>query len=303
MKRLINIVLVFILVFYASGCAVLAPQTGELQKVHQLYREEFLVSGIPNFPNDQKDIACQTNDEAFSRTLRAIRDYQVKYPQADERIAQHLHVLEAMIWLQSGRPGMARLVKEEFIKTNDIVKGGEKPYPRDQLFAANLGALIDGWMTYCMLDEKGGPFQEAEYVTQQRTLETISGNVKTNLESIETTDPAIDEGALYLSASAAIFQMWASKIKADQCFFGKKCSDIGLSDEEIETACGSDNQCRNNKRQAAIEGMKTNDLAPYHKLLGKFLSETEKRAAETAELPEVPAGRWRYIALYKSLGQ
>jgi hypothetical protein len=97
--------------------------------------------------------------------------------------------------------------------------------------------------------------------------------------------------------------MWSSKIKDDQCYSGKKCSKIGLSDEDIETACGSDNQCRDDKRRSAIEQMKTKDLAPYHKLLGKFLSETEKRAAETAELPEVPAGRWRYIALYRSLGQ
>ena len=97
--------------------------------------------------------------------------------------------------------------------------------------------------------------------------------------------------------------MWASKIKDDQCFFGKNCIKIGLSKEDIDNACGNDNQCRDNKRRSAIEQMKTKDLAAYHKLLGRFLSETEKRAADAGKLPEVPAGRWRYIALYKALGQ
>jgi hypothetical protein len=303
MKKSVNFALILVLVLYVAGCAAITPRTADLQNVHQLYRQEFLSSAIPQSPNDQKDIACQPNDEAFAQTLRAIRDYQVKYPQADSRLTQHLYVLQAMIYLQSGRPGMARLMQKEFIKTNEIVKRGNEQYPRDALFAANLEALVDGWMVYCVLDKAGGPFQDPQFTTQEQTLQTAAGEIQTNLESFETTDPAADEGALYLSASAAIFQMWASKIKGDRCFFGKNCTAIGLSKEDIENACGDDNQCRKKKRLIAIEQMKTKDLAAYHKLLSRFLSETEKRAAKASELPEVPAGRWRYIALYDSLGQ
>ncbi|MBW2335930.1 MAG: hypothetical protein JRF47_04085 [Deltaproteobacteria bacterium] len=303
MKKSVNFALILVLVLYVAGCAAITPRTADLQNVHQLYRQEFLSSAIPQSPNDQKDIACQPNDEAFAQTLRAIRDYQVKYPQADSRLTQHLYVLQAMIYLQSGRPGMARLMQKEFIKTNEIVKRGNEQYPRDALFAANLEALVDGWMVYCVLDKAGGPFQDPQFTTQEQTLQTAAGEIQTNLESFETTDPAADEGALYLSASAAIFQMWASKIKGDRCFFGKNCTAIGLSKEDLENACGDDNQCRKKKRLIAIEQMKTKDLAAYHKLLSRFLSETEKRAAEAGELPEVPAGRWRYLALYDSLGQ
>lgn len=306
MKKSAKLVSILFLTLYVIGCAAILPRTADLQNVHQIYREEFASSAIPVSPQDHGDIACQPNDAAFSQTQRAIRDYQVKYPQADSRVKQHLYVLQAMIYLQSGRPGMARLVQKEFVHTNEIVKGRNGQYPRDALFAANLQALVDGWMAYCALNKAapaGGVYHTDQFSDEQGQLQTAAGRIQANLDSVVTTDPAVDEGALYLSATAAIFQMWASKIKDDQCSSGKKCSKIGLSNEDIENACGSDNQCRDNKRQSAIEQMKTKDLAPYHKLLGKFLSETEKRAAETAELPEVPAGRWRYIALYKSLGQ
>ena len=303
MKKSVNIVLILLLVLYVAGCAAITPRTADLQNVHQLYREEFLSSAIPKSPNDQKDIACQPTDEAFSQSLRAIRDYQVKYPQADSRVTQHLYVLQAMIYLQSGRPGMARLLQKEFIKTNKIVKRENEQYPRDALFAANLEALVDGWMAYCMLDKARGPFQDPQFASQEQTLQTAAGEIQVNLESFETTNPAVDEGAIYLSASAAIFQMWASKIKEDRCFFGKNCTEIGLSKEDLERECGSDLDCKNKNRQQAIRRMKTKDFAAYQKLLGRFLSESEKRAAETGELPEVRTGRLRYLALYNFLGQ
>jgi hypothetical protein len=136
-------------------------------------------------------------------------------------------------------------------------------------------------------------------------LQTAAGEIQANLESFETTDPAADEGAIYLSASAAIFQMWASKIKEDQCFFGKNCTEIGLSKEDLESECGRDIDldCRNKMRRQAIRRMKTKDFAAYRSLLGRFLSEPEKRAAEAGELTAVPAGRLRYMALYDFLGQ
>jgi hypothetical protein len=210
-----------------------------------------------------------------------------------------------MVYLQSGRPGMARLVQKEFIKTNEIVRGGNKQYPRDALFAANLEPLIGGWMAYCILDKAAGPFQDPQFTTQQQMLQTAAGEIQANLESFETTDPAADEGAIYLSASAAIFQMWASKIKEDQCFFGKNCTEIGLSKEDLESECGRDIDldCRNKMRRQAIRRMKTKDFAAYRSLLGRFLSEPEKRAAEAGESPAVPAGRLRYMALYDFLGQ
>lgn len=303
MKKPMNLILIFILVWYAAGCAVLTPQTADLQGVHQIYREEFLKSAIPESPNDQKDVACQPEDEAFSQTLRAIRDYQVKYPQADSRVTQHLYVLQAMILLQSGRPGMARLVQKEFIKMDEIFKGGTAEFPRDALFAANLEALIEGWMAYCIVDDAGGPFHDTQYEAKQQTLQTAAGNIKANLESIKTTDPAVDEGALYLSASAAIFQMWASKIKEDRCIFGKNCSGIGLNNEDLESECGSDLECRKKKRLSIVQEMKTRDLAAFQILLGRFLSEPEKRVALSGELQELQAGRLRYLALYNFLGE
>ena len=136
----------------------------------------------------------------------------------------------------------------------------------------------------------------------QRTLQTAADKIRTNLESIETTDPAVDEGALYLSASAAIFQMWASKIKTDQCLLGKDCTAVGLSKEDIENACDNNNECRKMKRNQAVSEMKSKDLGAYQHLLGRFLSESEKRLAESQDFQTVQAGRLRYITLYRILG-
>jgi len=303
MKKIACYALIVFIVSLTAGCALLSPKTADLENVHLLYRTEFSASVIPATPNNQKDTACQNNDEAFAQTLRAIRDYQVKYPQTDARIIQHLYVLQAMIYLQSGRPGMARLLQKEYLAKNPNVKGQKTGYTRDALFAANLESLIAGWMAYCMLDKDGGPFHPQKFAAQEQALRTAADEIRSNLQSFETTDPAADEGAVYIAASAAMFQMWASKIKGDRCFFGKECTELGLSKEDLNRACGNDQTCKRTKRTEGIQAMKISEFAPYRNLLGQFLSDPEKQAAAAGEMQAVPAGRLRYLALYKYLGQ
>jgi hypothetical protein len=303
MKKIANYALILFLVLFAVGCAFLTPKTADLENVHQLYRQEFSSSVIPATPNNQKDAACQNNDEAFVQTLRAIRDYQIKYPQTDARIVRHLYVLQAMVYLQSGRPGMARLLQKEYLAKDQNVKQQKTGYPRDALFAANLEFLIDGWIAYCMLDKDGGPFQPKKFAAQEQTLRTAANEIQSNLQSFEITDPATDEGAIYIAASAAMFQMWASKIKGDRCFFGKKCMELGLSKEDLDRQCPNDQKCKREKRREEIKKMKTTEFAPYRTLLGPFLSDPEKQAAEAGEMQALPAGRLRYLGLYKYLGQ
>jgi hypothetical protein len=303
MRAFLKRSVLFILFMAIVGCSFLAPKTNDLENIHQVYREEFITSAIPNSPNDQSDVACRAHEIAFTGSLQAIRDFQVKYPDVDPAITQHLYVLQAMIYLQSGRPGMARLIHKEFIDEQQLVKGRNQGYRRDALFAQNFGALTQGWITYCALDEQKGPFGANRFLVQQKDLEKAAGEIQGNLKDFTTTDPVADEGAIYLATSAALFQMWATKIKSDRCFFGKQCEAVGLTGEELERKCGADGDCKKKERKAAIRKAKVRDFASYRKLIGRFLSEPEKRLADSDTLRGASIGRFRYLAIYRYLGQ
>ncbi len=179
MKKSVNFVLILVLVLYVAGCAAITPRTADLQNVHQLYRQEFLSSAIPQSPNDQKDIACQPNDEAFAQTLRAIRDYQVKYPQTDSRLTQHLYVLQAMIYLQSGRPSMAGLLKTDVSEAASKLESGTgiatravgmiaDPHQAEEIIAsgkADMVALARG-----LIDNPRWPWHAAEALGAEMTV-------------------------------------------------------------------------------------------------------------------------------------
>jgi len=301
MKRNFLSACTLVIFFILGGCSFLAPRTSELNKIHNLYREEFLASVIPVSPNEWKDAACQPNEGTFIRTLQAIRDFQVQYREDDPAVTQHLYVLQAMIYIQSGRSGMARLMQKEFIDKLEVPKGRGDSYPRDALFAANLEPLIEGWMAYCTLDKEQGPFQNEKYRIQEKELKKAARAIEKNLKVVEVSDPAADEGALYLAASAALFEMWALKVEEDRCLFGKDCPRIDLTDERLMQACGNNVECRREKRREAFDKVKREDLELYRNLMGKYLSDFEKRAAETDPSAQGLSGRFRYLAIYQSL--
>jgi hypothetical protein len=299
LKRLLSVFILAAMV----GCAFLTPKSAELEKIHQCYREEFMTTAIPTAIDERQDVACQVDPDGFVRTLQAIRDFQVRYPDVDPAITQHLYVLQAMVFLQSGRPGMARLLNKDFIEKGNITASKGGGFTRDALFADNLENLIDGWTVYCQLITAGGPFNEPAFSDHQRAIEDSAHAIRTYLKTFETKDPAADEGAVYLAASAALFQMWATKIKSDRCLFGKKCEAVGLSDDDLQRLCGGDRDCRNSERGAAVGKAKAREFASYRELIGRFLSEPERRLADSENWQTAAIGRYRYLAVYRYLGQ
>jgi hypothetical protein len=300
---LIRCVTVWVLLVF-SGCAWLTPRTAELEDIHRIYREEFMTTAIPADIGEGGDVACRIDPDGFARTLQAIHDFRVRHPDADPAVLRHLHVLQAMIFLQSGRPGMARLISRDFIPEAGSAAGRRGAVTRDALFADNLDALIDGWTVYCELSEAGGPFPDPAFSDEQQAIQGAARAIRTYLQAFETTDPVADEGAVYLAASAALFQMWATKIQSDRCRFGKDCAAVGLSDEALARRCAAgDRQCEKRERQAAIRAARARDFAAYRELIGRFLSEPEKRLADSENWQAASTGRYRYLAVYRYLGR
>jgi hypothetical protein len=294
---------VVLLLIFISACAWLTPQTAELEDIHHIYRQEFMTAAMPSDIGEGGDVACRADPNGFVRTLQAIHDFQVKHPDVDPAVTQHLQVLQAMIFLQSGRPGMARLISRDFIQQGGIAAAGGGGDARDALFAENLDALIDGWTVYCQLIEKQGPFPDPQFSNDQRAMAGAADAIKTYLQAFETTDPVADEGAAYLATSAALFQMWATKIQSDRCRFGKDCDAVGLSAQELARRCADDRECRERERRAAIRTARAQDFTTYRELIGRFLSEPEKRLADSESWAAAASGRYRYLAVYRYLGR
>jgi hypothetical protein len=67
--------------------------------------------------------------------------------------------------------------------------------------------------------------------------------------------------------------------------------------------CGDDRDCKTREREAAIRNAKALDFATYRELVGRFLSAPEKRLADSEDWQSGSIGRYRYMAVYRYLGQ
>jgi hypothetical protein len=201
-------------------------------------------------------------------TLRAIRDFKVTYGE-DTREAAHLTVLEGMIYLQSGRFGMAKLITEDVKAAQAKLHSGTGHYTRDELLAKSFEYLLQGWQEiYDFTDNSD------DTIAEYQKLEQAAEGIKAALESLDASKIAqaeVDEGAIYLATTGAIFYVWVYKLK----------SDAFLPDARKEIW-----------------------FTKGHELIGRYLSETEKKAAAGTTLTDnVSSGRLRYLAWYGYLLQ
>ena len=268
-----SLLLLLILLLTAS-CAKLTPRTTALREIHQTYRAEFdqyLQLTVPapapdgnviNPPRTARGAAGEAAGPApFAATLREIRGYRLRYGET-AREASHLTVLEGMIYLQAGQLGLARLLLPDLRRAADQLGQGSGAAVRDQLLARNFEPLLAGWSA----------LREPETRDSARRLATAAAAIGAQLAILarsgsgRTTEPEVDEGAIYLATSGAIFYAWVGKI--------------------LSLQAPQDRPCWCEKGRALIE---------------RHLSETERRLSSGIDFQSIPAGRIRYLAWYRSL--
>jgi hypothetical protein len=265
-----------------TGCSVLTPKTEALKRVHETYREEFAAAFVPPPPTDGNWRVsaplggARDGEPLFERTLQAMRSYRQRYGE-DSVEAAHLKVLEGMVYLQAGQFGMASLLAPAVQANVDKLASGTGRAARDQLLAKAYPYLVQGW-------------QEIQFDRSQRRLLNAGADparlqppapgrfvvaadnltqLLTSLPPDKLARPEVDEGAVYLATTAAVFRLWS---------------------EFIVNA--------NGEPRPAVAQEAAN-------LIGRFLSPSEVAAAAQVSLDGagVPLGRLRYVEWYGYLKQ
>ncbi len=265
--RWVLAICLFVFSLQFAGCAYLMPKTAALDKIHETYRADFQKYVLLSVPEPSRNPTTERNNSPlFDETLRAIRSYRVQYGEESQEAA-HLKVLEGMIYLQSGQYGMARLLKDDVGKAQGKLISKTGSYTRDQLLAITFPSLIDGWE------------QTTTEGVDVKILEDAADKLKTELGRLDQkklADPEVDEGAVYIATTTAIFYVWVYSRKALGC--------------EHKTDC--------------LTKTKKEYFGKGRDLIGSYLSETEKKAAlEAGKTGDLPPGRLRYIQWYGYLLQ
>src|SRR5262245_15854886 len=195
------------------GCTYVSPKTTALQHVHETYRSEFAKFIVPP-PGDKPTIPSLKADEpAFAETLREIRGYRMRYGE-DTPEAAHLTVLEGMIYLQSSRLGMAQLVQQDVQNAQSKLQSGTGHYTRDALLARTFPHLLHGWQEIADSNDK-----DDKTLAEHGKLQMAADGIKNELDQLDKSklaEPEVDESAIYLATTAAIFYVWVYKLKSDE---------------------------------------------------------------------------------------
>lgn len=267
MKRLKSNLATLVIILLC-GCAVLAPRTAALKSVHQTYRDDFAHWMVPS-PADKPAPLSFSNQPPFSATLQAIRNFRARYGE-DSAEAAHLTVLEGMVYLQSGRVGMAKLIAAEVAKAGQHLQSATGKNVRDALFAENFADLLTGWEE--INDESDN--DDATFTEWQKLRDAanaIEQRLQQKIQDKKLADADADQGGIYLATTAGIFYVWA------------------YAYEKIE-----------NPQSAAVD--KQTWFTNAREIIGSFLSSTEKEAAADPSLNQAATGRLRYLLWYGWLG-
>ncbi len=194
-------------VLAVAACATVQPRTEALEAVHATYRQEFLDVGPP-LPDEALAPAA---DARFSATLQAIRDYRLRFGE-DSPQAAHLTVLEGMIYLQTGRLGMAALIEDDVAAAADRLMSGEQ-FTRDALFAEAYPDLIDGWDHTLRAASPNATDPAPDAGVLASAAESLATLLRENRGRLSAGDA--DQGAIYLATTAATFWAWSDQVAQD----------------------------------------------------------------------------------------
>ncbi|WP_282606760.1 hypothetical protein [Pelagibius sp. Alg239-R121] len=320
-RFLLSFLAAVIPVISLSGCEsiktpALLPEKQALAEVHDVYRQEFaelFLSGQGEEPQCLANLPS-ANQPTFSRTRSAIRAYRVRFG-SKQAEAAHLTVLDAMMHLQVGNVGLARLLESdvETAKGNLVSKTGR--FTRDFLFAEHFGALIEGWRVVC--DLTATPAKEVERAAErlETAAEEIGDGLTEAAKSGQLAEPDADQGAIYLATTAAIFNVWAIKERGQLCIEQGMCGcEAGESAcpsaTQTATACAAETaaldrlECHQNLRRDYFNEMvKPERYVGSRDLIGLFLDDSEKKlancAAADAMTRSTSSSRLRYLSWYK----
>jgi len=276
MKRSYSLLYFLAAALILTGCQTALPRTTALKAVHDTYRADFAALTVPA-PSAAGNPSGGTNN-FFNNTLRSIRDFRVSFSNAAPAELAHLTVLEGMIYLQAGRPGMARLAANEVAAAGTRLSSTSGTLVRDGLFAENFSALIGGWTEVADADDQlpaGGANTQTnpESAKFLHAADSIAQNLIAHANKNQLQTPETDEAALYLATTVGIFYAWAVELKR-------------------ETEAPDAETVRQEKFAAARE------------LIGRFLSPMEKTAAGDLKVSEsIPSGRLRYLQWYQWLSE
>lgn len=247
-SRLIAVCLVAVAVL--SGCA-----SSSLQEVHNTYQNEFQrqLTSVSPTPGHSDFKA-----EKFPETFRAITDFRQKHPSLNTA-NKHLTVLEALIYLQSGRYGQARLAATAAKGMPGSLTTYGGGLSRDELLLQALNkepGLIGGWQ---MLAQPAPNSAKLGLAAQQ--LQDLSSSSDSRVVDG-------DDGRLYLAAVSAM--LWRQQAIVD--IFG------GANKKETKNRIGA--------KITAI-------LGPHLTPQEKAASSVDAKALSDWTL------RYRYVRLYQ----
>lgn len=319
MSKLLVLALAGTVVLAVSGCGTLAPKTSGLQQVHQTYGEEF-VELFLNQPSVQAQCltGASKNQPSFARTRAEIRAYRLKNG-SDSPEAAHLTVLDAMMHLQVGNVGLARLTIDRLAADKGKLVSQTGSVTRDYLLAEYIEPLISGWEVVCDLADKASVPDAVEKLTAAAT--TLRVGLEDHQEAGDLADPATDQGAVYLATTSAIFTRWAVVQRMNDCIEGRPCSCpavedtncVPLDQEQIRADCESEadglalRRCLEDRRRALykefIAPAAEKQYAASRDLVGLFLDPPERDLSlclDDAQIGQASsASRYRYLHWYK----
>lgn len=216
MKKTNRFFWLLVLVFL-TGCSALTPKTYQLEQIHQNYTAEWAEWSLDALSEAKDRPEIKDGKGHFKKTLAGIKKYKQTYGDTSEAAA-HLTVLEGMIYIQSGKPGMARLLSSEVKDAKEQLKSATGVASRDYLFAKCYDELTNGWEAIYQLVKNGASKEVDDFIGP-------ADDISKELRSIskETRAAAdLDSGGAYVAASAAIFYLWAHSTSPNDSNFSLK---------------------------------------------------------------------------------
>jgi len=212
MKLFNRLALLLFLVFLA-GCATLTPKTYQLEQIHQNYATEWAEWSVSALSPSGTNPTVVDGSGRFTKTLAGIKNYKREHGDTS-KMAAHLTVIEGMIYIQTGKPGMAKLLAPEVKKAKEKLKSPTGVMTRDYLLAECYEYLTQGWEA---IYKKGSGVGPSDFRKPANNIKVILD--KTTEETRAAVD--VDSGGAYVATSAAIFYIWAHAAAPD---------DISLTD-------------------------------------------------------------------------
>ncbi len=218
--KLINRLALLLILVSLTGCTVLTPKTYQLEQIHQNYTTEWAES-VSALPLASPNPTVVDGKGSFTKTLAGIKNYKTEHGDTS-KVAAHLTVLEGMIYIQTGKPGMAKLLEPEVKAAREKLKSATGVVTRDYLFADCYEYLTQGWEA---ISKSGIDVIPKDFIDP-------ADKIKEKLNKIPKENRAaadVDSGGAFVATTAAIFYIYAHASDMDNI----KLEDMAKKGKEV----------------------------------------------------------------------